>query len=57
MKMRIYTSYILLILLPSVSFCQGGIWTWVNGSNAVDPVVNYGTIGVASPSNTPSGLA
>jgi hypothetical protein len=30
-------------------------WTWVKGSNTVNPTGNFGTIGVAAASNVPSG--
>ena len=30
-------------------------WAWVGGSNSVDPIGNYGTLGVAAPANAPGG--
>ena len=30
-------------------------WTWLKGSNVANPIGNYGTRGIAAPSNTPGG--
>jgi N-acetylneuraminic acid mutarotase len=30
-------------------------WTWLKGSNVANPLDNYGTRGIAAPSNTPGG--
>ena len=32
---------------------SNGQWTWMSGSNTVDPIGVYGTKGTASPSNVP----
>lgn len=34
---------------------SGGEWTWVNGSDTVNPPMNFGTLGVAASTNTPWG--
>ncbi|MCU0434572.1 MAG: gliding motility-associated C-terminal domain-containing protein [Bacteroidia bacterium] len=43
-----------------LSFCsvitlsaQNGVWTWVNGSNSINPPPNFGIQGVTSPANQP----
>jgi N-acetylneuraminic acid mutarotase len=30
-------------------------WTWIHGSNSANPTANYGSLGVAAPSNVPGG--
>ena len=32
-----------------------GQWTWISGSSAANPAPNYGTVGLASATNTPGG--
>jgi N-acetylneuraminic acid mutarotase len=44
---------ILLFMLSSVSKAQVGMWTWVNGSDTINPNGRYGVQGVPDPLNTP----
>lgn len=47
---------ILFILCWATVFCangQSGMWTWMHGPNTPNDLGNYGTMGVASPTNVP----
>jgi hypothetical protein len=37
-------------------FSQAGMWSWIKGSDTVNPKVNYGVQGIEAVSNTPAGL-
>ena len=37
-------------------FAQAGMWTWMKGSNNTNPSGSFGTQGVASATNNPSGF-
>lgn len=70
MKNRIFIAVIAVSL--SFPACGGGgmntvitpppppthnVWTWMGGSNSANPSGTYGTLGTASPNNTPGGRA
>jgi len=41
------------LMVPFLSSSQINMWTWINGSDTLDQYGNYGTIGVAAPTNSP----
>ncbi len=45
----------LLSLFYTLATAQGGTWTWVKGSNAVNDHGNNGTIGISNSANYPEG--
>src|SRR4051812_46547327 len=52
---HIATSLITLFFLSTIHG-QAGMWTWMKGSNNINPAGVYGTQGVPSPANNPPGL-
>ena len=48
--------FLLFFLLPIITQAQVGMWTWVNGNNAINSNGSYGIQGVPSPSNTPPSI-
>jgi hypothetical protein len=45
--------FILLLGGSTLVLAQNGSWTWMSGQNTDPGVVDYGTLQVASPTNTP----
>ncbi|MEO5675374.1 MAG: kelch repeat-containing protein [Chitinophagales bacterium] len=60
MQSSFYTKIFLLLSTNFLSFCllhaQQNEWTWMKGSSGSNGPANYGTLGVASASNTPGAL-
>jgi len=51
------TSYIILFLTSCITAnAQAGEWTWMSGSNTINGTAVYGTPGIPSVNNHPSGL-
>ena len=57
---RIVTKFIFLIWFMILAICSNaqttGEWTWMNGTNTLNYLGNYGTKGVASITNKPPGV-
>lgn len=47
---------LMICLLGIKGYGQMGEWTWMNGDSTLNSLGHYGTQGVFSPNNTPSGL-
>lgn len=54
--MKNIVSYILLIISTQYTYGQGGIWVWMKGDTAANPLPNYGVQGVPNTYNVPPGL-
>lgn len=49
-------SLLLGSFFSNIVHAQNGVWTWMNGSQGVNPPAIYGTMGISDPFNTPQGL-
>ena len=55
MKKSILSGLVFLIFYPHFSSGQGGVWTWISGTNTLNPNGVYGIQGVPSVNNHPPG--
>jgi len=61
MKIKLLLVFYILLLLfwegaAGRLFAQSGTWTWMSGSNTLNSFGNFGTMGVATPTNQPPAL-
>jgi hypothetical protein len=57
MKNKIVKFFVLFfVVMCCNAFAQNGTWTWMNGASVYNDPGNFGTQGVASPTNSPPAL-